>query len=58
MKENEGYQNMVKYGVTVDCKCGRTMQETKKEDLKVRWRVYYKCYECGNEIVVNRWWQG
>ena len=47
---------MVKYGVTVDCKCGRTMQETKKEDLKVRWRVYYKCYECGNEIVVNRWW--
>ena len=46
---------MVKIGVTVDCNCGMSMQQTKIEDLKVRLRISYKCFECENEIVVNRW---
>lgn len=40
---------------TVDCKCGSPMQEMKVEDLEARFRIYFKCFRCGNEVVVNRW---
>lgn len=48
---------MTKYGVTVDCSCGHTMQDQKWEKVDLmRTRIFYKCFNCGNEIVVNRWW--
>jgi len=40
---------------SVDCKCGYTMQEMKIEDLDARLRIYFKCFRCDNEVVVNRW---
>lgn len=46
------------YGVTVDCaKCGMTMQDQEWDNSsEKRTRVVYKCFNCGQEIVVNRWW--
>jgi len=45
--------------VTCDCaKCGMTMQnESILSNDEYRVRVHFKCYQCGNEVVVNRWWE-
>jgi len=53
-------QDMNRLNVTCDCaKCGMTMQnESILSNDEYRARVHFKCYQCGNEVVVNRWWQG
>ena len=50
--------DMNKLGVTCDCaKCGMTMQnESILSNDEYRCRIHFKCYKCGNEVVVNRWW--
>ena len=44
--------------VSCDCaKCGMSMQnESILSNDEYRARIYFKCYQCGNEVVVNRWW--
>ena len=47
-----------KLAVSCDCaKCGTTMQnESILSNDEYRCRIHFKCYKCGNEVVVNRWW--
>jgi hypothetical protein len=50
---------MTRLNVTCDCgKCGHPMQmdEILSND-EMRSRLYFKCYNCKNEVVVNRWWK-
>ena len=50
---------MPQLNVSCDCaKCGNTMQQEEilsNDDMRVR--VLFKCYHCGIEIVINRWWR-
>jgi len=48
----------MKINVSCDCaKCGTTMQnESILSNDEYRARIHFKCYQCGNEVVVNRWW--
>ena len=49
---------MPRINVSVDCKCGMTMQQ---DDIlsndEMRARILFRCYQCKNEVVVNRWWR-
>lgn len=49
---------MPKINVSCDCgKCGMSMQNEKiLSNDAYRCRILFKCYECKNEVIVNRWW--
>ena len=51
-------QDMNQLNVSCDCaKCGISMQnESILSSDEYRTRIHFKCYKCGNETVVNRWW--
>lgn len=51
-------QDMKQLNISCDCaKCGMSMQnESILSNDEYRARVHFKCYQCGNEVVVNRWW--
>jgi len=55
---SKGQCKMTEINVSVDCaKCGMTMQnESILSNDRYRARIHFKCYNCENEVVVNRWW--